>query len=58
MGEIVRLQTDKCYRRIPSFYFEKEMDLQTFNKLLTRNKGQMSELESDLIDYKDEVAVE
>jgi len=35
-AEIMRLQTEKCYRKIPKWYFEAEMPPEMVSKLLTR----------------------
>ena len=55
MSEMVRIQTDKCYRHIPKYYFEREINGEVFNSLLTRDKAKMLGLRERLTDYADEV---
>jgi hypothetical protein len=55
-GEIVRMQTDKCYSRIPQYYFQQEMDPHTLNEFLTRDRRKAVALRDDLSDYYDEVS--
>lgn len=53
MGEIIRAQTDKCYRHIPKVYFESEMDPESVNSLLTRDKRKALNLRDELGDHYD-----
>ena len=57
MGEIVKMQTAKCRRNIPDFYFEEGMDSQDVNRLLTRDRKRAVAMREDLVDYLDEVSV-
>jgi hypothetical protein len=57
MGEIVKMQTAKCRKNIPGFYFEEEMDSQDVNRLLTRDRKRAVAMREDLVDYLDEVSV-
>lgn len=53
MGEIIRAQTDKCYRHIPKVYFQNQIDSETLNSLLTRDKLKALNLRDELGDYYD-----
>lgn len=56
-AEILRLQTQKCYRRIPRPYFEPVLAADALGRLLSRERGRGVEAGYELGDYLDEVGV-
>lgn len=56
-AELMRLQTEKCYRKIPQWYFENEMRADVVGKLLTREREKVRDLRDELGDYLDEVII-
>ena len=54
-GDLLRLQTEKCYRHIPHAYFRDPMPQEAFDELLTRNPAAMREKVYELGDLSDEV---
>lgn len=55
IAEIVRAQTDKCYRHIPPPYFQPELAPDTLNALLSRDARTVAACRDQLGDYYDEV---
>lgn len=37
-GELLKLQTQKCYRKIPRYFFDSEMSPAEVGRLLTRDR--------------------
>jgi hypothetical protein len=52
-AEIMRLQTEKCYKKIPKIYFQAEMKPEFVSQLITRERHRVRDLRDELGDYLD-----
>jgi hypothetical protein len=54
-SSLLQLQTQKCYRRIPSSFFVEDFSPEELGRLLTRDRREAMRRGDDLSDYYDEV---